>query len=67
MLDPSDLTVSQPHLDPVRMAGRVGENVFDHAMCKFACRLVLLQHNIHLKSGADIRSDLPVHDALPLS
>jgi hypothetical protein len=47
------------------MAGRIGQDVFNRAMCEFAGRLILLQYNINLKSGADIRSNLPVHVLLP--
>ncbi|MNC63969.1 hypothetical protein D3C75_1141330 [compost metagenome] len=49
----------------MRVAGRIGQDVFYRTMGKLTCRLILLQHNIHLKSGADIRSILSVHDALP--
>jgi len=68
VLDATDLTIRQAHFDAVRVGGRTGQNIFDDPMCDFAAALILLQHNLYYRTGADVFAAASVcHLVLPFA
>src|SRR2546423_187953 len=64
LLDASDNSVVEHHLDAMRMVRRLRENPLHHAFSEGARALVLLFHDAHLHSRPDVRSRLPVHSEI---
>ncbi|CDN41728.1 hypothetical protein BN871_AJ_00800 [Paenibacillus sp. P22] len=60
-LDPSDLAVGQPHLDPMRMRRRFGQQILHDASGQLAASLVLLEHDIYGHARPDRRTVASVH------
>jgi len=60
-LDPADRAAGQAHLDTVRMGGRFGQDVLDHAFGQFAGELVLFQDDTDFQAWFDIAAKISVH------
>ena len=61
LLYSSNLSVSKPHFDAVRMRGIGGKNLPDFAYRPASSRLVFFQHNRDTKSGENFRACSSVH------
>src|SRR5690606_33789724 len=55
------LAIHQPHFDAMGMLRRFREQLFHNTASQLTCPLMLLQYNVNLKSGPNIRSQLSIH------
>jgi hypothetical protein len=54
LLYPTNLTISKPHLDAVRMGLAVGEYVLYCSICELPGALMLFQNNAYPDTGLDV-------------
>jgi hypothetical protein len=60
-LHPPDLSTDESHFDPVRVKGRLREDVLYDTSRQSTRRLILLQNDIDLDSRANVLSVLTIH------
>ena len=55
------MSVLKPHLYAVRMVVGVGQDLLHYSASPLAGALILLQDDVHLKTGVDIFAILSIH------
>jgi hypothetical protein len=60
----SNNPIRQAHLDSMRMAGGLRQDICDNSLSHFPGALILFLNNFHVRSRFDIRSISSVHNFL---
>ena len=64
LFNPAHLSIRQPHLDAMGMAGGFGEDILDNTPGQFSTALVFFQYDVHFDSGFYICSVFAIHQVL---
>jgi hypothetical protein len=63
---PADLSIAQPHFDAVRMVARGGQYILNDAAGQATGALILLEDDVDVQPGSDIRAVFTIHDVIGL-